>query len=58
MDLICVFPLFISKDEFFEKFKEALLNYKSVTYVNDIIEAHIPILKIKLYDICIDLLYA
>jgi len=47
MDLICVFPSYIHKDEFFSNFKQVIDKIEDVKDVIDVVDARIPILKFK-----------
>lgn len=59
MDLICLFPTYISKDDFFTDFMKVLQNNKpDVEEVLDVIDSRVPILKLKFKSFQIDLLYA
>jgi poly(A) polymerase len=58
LDLICVLPSYITSDEFFESFKKYLRALEDVSYVLDVIDAKVPILKVKINELNVDLLYA
>jgi poly(A) polymerase len=59
MDLICVFPAYITKDDFFSDFMRVLSkNVLQVEEVIDVIDSRVPILKLKYMGFQIDLLYA
>ncbi len=59
MDLICLFPSYITKDDFFSDFMKVLQNNKpDAQDVLDVIDSRVPILKLKYQGFQIDLLYA
>lgn len=58
MDLICLFPIYISKDDFFNNFMHVLQKTPEVQEVLDVIDSRVPILKLKYQGFQIDLLYA
>ena len=57
MDIICLFPNYIKSDDFFSKFKDELKKV-GVKNVLEIVDARVPILKFKINDLDIDLLFA
>ena len=57
MDVICLFPNYIKSDDFFSKFKDELKKV-GVKNVLEIVDARVPILKFKINDLDIDLLFA
>lgn len=59
MDLICVVPTYITKEDFFSEFMVFLSkNIPDVEEVVDVIDSRVPILKLKYMSFQIDLLYA
>ena len=59
MDLICVLPTYITKDDFFTDFMRALSKeVPEAEDVLDVIDSRVPILKMKYKGFQIDLLYA
>lgn len=46
MDLICLFPLYITKDDFFNNFMPILQKTPEVEEVLDVIDSRVPILKL------------
>jgi poly(A) polymerase len=47
MDLICLFPSYITKDDFFTDFMQVLQNNKEdAKDVIDVIDSRVPILKL------------
>ena len=58
IDTICVFPSFISKEEFLDGFKLYIAEKENITDVIKIHEAQTPIIKLKVQGISFDLLYA
>ena len=58
IDTICVFPTFISKDEFLDDFKNFITGKENISDVLKIHEAQTPIIKLKVNGISFDLLYA
>ncbi len=58
MDLICVFPSYILQDDFFNIFKNVIEKADGIREIIDVVDAKVPILKIKYKDLQIDLLYA
>ncbi|CDW77806.1 poly polymerase gamma [Stylonychia lemnae] len=58
MDLICVFPQYILQEDFFNTFKTFITSQKDVENVIDVVDARVPILKLKFMGNQIDLLYA
>ena len=57
MDIICLFPNYIKSDDFFSKFKDELKKV-GVKNVLEIVDARVPILKFKINDLDIDLLFS
>lgn len=47
MDLICVFPSYITNDDFFIKFKSQLSQIEDIRYVIDVVDARVPVLKFQ-----------
>ena len=47
MDLICVFPHYIQQEDFFSGFKNVLTGLKETEEILDVVDARIPILKLK-----------
>ena len=58
IDTICVFPNFITKEEFLDDFKQYLSKYDNISDVLRIQEAQTPIIKVKVNGISFDLLFA
>ena len=58
IDTICVFPQFISKEEFLSGFKDFITGKEDIEDVIKIQEAQTPIIKVKVLGIPFDLLYA
>ena len=58
IDTICVFPNFITKDEFQDGFKSFISGREGITNILQIREAQTPIIKLKINGISFDLLYA
>jgi poly(A) polymerase Pap1 len=59
MDLICVLPSYINKDDFFTDFMNVLSkDVKDVEEVLDVIDSRVPILKLKYMSFQIDLLFS
>lgn len=58
IDTICVFPTFISKEEFLDDFKTFISDKEHIEDVLKIQEALTPIIKLKVNGISFDLLYA
>ena len=58
MDLICVFPSYIQQEDFFNIFKSVIEKAEGIREIIDVVDAKVPILKIKYNDLQIDLLYA
>lgn len=51
-------PPYITKDNFFVDFKQALTNDPDVSNILDVVDAKVPILKLKINGYHIDLLFA
>ncbi len=47
MDLICVFPSYISQDDFFQHFKNKLYDLEDAKEIIDVVDARVPILKLR-----------
>ena len=47
MDLICVFPSYIKQEDFFNIFKSVIEKEADVKEIIDVVDAKVPILKIK-----------
>ena len=58
LDLICLFPNYIDSEEFFSSFKELIRNKDGVQHVLEVIDARVPILKVKFTNLDVDLLFA
>lgn len=58
IDTICVFPNFISKEDFLEKFKMFIQGKENISDVICVQEAQTPIIKVKVTGIPFDLLFA
>lgn len=58
IDTICVFPNFITKEDFLDEFKQFLTKYDNITDILRIQEAQTPIIKLKCNGISFDLLFA
>ena len=58
IDTICVFPTFISKEEFLDDFRTFISDKEGIEDVLKIQEALTPIIKLKVNGISFDLLYA
>lgn len=58
IDTICVFPTFISTEEFLDDFRTFISSYTEITEILKIKEAQTPIIKLKVYGISFDLLFA
>jgi poly(A) polymerase len=58
IDTICVFPTFISKEDFLDDFRQFIAKQTNITDVLKIQEAQTPIIKLKINGISFDLLYA
>jgi len=58
IDLICLVPNYISKDDFFTDFMRVLSKEPDAEDVIDVIDSRVPILKLTFKGFQIDLLYA
>eukprot|EP00927_Polykrikos_kofoidii_P070257 TRINITY_DN6632_c0_g2_i1.p1 TRINITY_DN6632_c0_g2~~TRINITY_DN6632_c0_g2_i1.p1 ORF type:complete len:685 (-),score=116.27 TRINITY_DN6632_c0_g2_i1:27-2081(-) len=58
IDTLCVGPPYVSREAFFEGFVERLKECESVTDCVPIPDAFTPIIKLKMRDVSIDLLFA
>ena len=58
IDTICVFPTFITKEDFLNDFKNFISTKDNITEVLRIHEAQTPIIKLRVNGISFDLLYA
>ena len=58
MDLICLLPNYISKDDFFTDFMKVLSKESDAEDVIDVIDSRVPIIKLTYKGFQIDLLYA
>ncbi len=58
LDLICLFPTYISKDDFFTDFMEVLIKEEGAQEVLDVVDSRVPIIKMEFNGFQIDLLYA
>ena len=58
IDTIAVFPNFITKEQFLEDFKNFIMSLPNITEVLKIQEASTPIIKLKVYGISFDVLFA
>ncbi|KZT29383.1 poly-A polymerase [Neolentinus lepideus HHB14362 ss-1] len=58
IDTLCVVPKHVSREDFFEVFEKMLRDAEGVTEVSGVPEAFVPIIKIKVSGIPIDLLMA
>lgn len=58
IDTICVFPSFVTKEQFLEDFKTYVSKHENVEDVLRIQEAQTPIIKLKVNGISFDLLFA
>ena len=58
IDTICVFPTFITKEEFLDDFKSYISIQPEISDVLKIQEAQTPIIKLKVNSISFDLLFA
>ena len=51
MDLICVFPSYIQQEDFFNIFKSVIEKADGIKEIIDVVDAKVPILKIKYNDL-------
>ncbi|CAL1700290.1 unnamed protein product [Somion occarium] len=58
IDTLCVVPKHVSREDFFDVFEQILKETDGVTEVSGVPEAYVPIIKIKIQGIPIDLLMA
>ncbi|KAI3815615.1 hypothetical protein L1987_15292 [Smallanthus sonchifolius] len=59
IDTLCVGPRHADRDEdFFGELKKMLLETPDVTELHPVPDAHVPVMRFKLYGVSIDLLYA
>ncbi|KAI4528135.1 Poly(A) polymerase [Schizophyllum commune Loenen D] len=58
IDTLCVVPKHVSREDFFDVFEPMLRESPDVTEVAGIPEAYVPIIKIKMFGIPIDILMA
>ncbi|KAM6496149.1 Poly(A) polymerase central domain containing protein [Amanita muscaria] len=58
IDILCVVPNHVSRDDFFESFESLLREMEEVTEVSGVPEAYVPIIKTKIEGISIDFLMA
>ncbi|EPQ58947.1 poly A polymerase [Gloeophyllum trabeum ATCC 11539] len=58
IDTLCVVPKHVSREDFFDVFEKMLRETEGVTEVSGVPEAFVPIIKIKISGIPIDLLMA
>ncbi|TFK55404.1 polymerase [Heliocybe sulcata] len=58
IDTLCVVPKHVSREDFFDVFEKLLRDAEGVTEVSGVPEAFVPIIKIKVSGIPIDLLMA
>ncbi|TRM67821.1 Poly(A) polymerase central domain-containing protein [Schizophyllum amplum] len=58
IDTLCVVPKHVSREDFFDVFEPMLRDSPDVTEVAGIPEAYVPIIKIKMFGIPIDILMA
>jgi len=58
IDTICVFPTFITKEEFLDDFRAFISGYPEISDILKIQEAQTPIIKLKVNGISFDLLFA
>ena len=57
IDILCIAPQFCSRDDFFEKFCDALRNHKDTSLVFAIPDAYTPVVKFNLDEQAIDMLF-
>ncbi|PCH40954.1 polymerase [Wolfiporia cocos MD-104 SS10] len=58
IDTLCVVPKHVSREDFFDVFEPMLKSTEGVTEISGVPEAYVPIIKIKMSGIPIDLLMA
>lgn len=58
IDTLCVAPMHITRNSFFDTLLKKLSKTHGITEINPIQDAQVPIIKMKVDDIEIDLLYA
>ncbi|KAI0080876.1 polymerase [Panus rudis PR-1116 ss-1] len=58
IDTLCVVPKHVSREDFFDVFEDMLRETDGVTEVSGVPEAYVPIIKLKIQGIPIDLLMA
>jgi len=58
IDVLCVVPKHVSRDDFFDAFEGMLKDTDGVTEVVGVPDAHVPIIKLKISGIPIDFLMA
>ncbi|KAL1741026.1 Poly(A) polymerase central domain-containing protein [Schizophyllum fasciatum] len=58
IDTLCVVPKHVSREDFFDTFEPMLRESPDVTEVASIPEAYVPIIKIKMFGIPVDILMA
>ncbi|CAL8080336.1 unnamed protein product [Calicophoron daubneyi] len=58
IDSLLVVPRFITRDEFFEEFQAVLSESSDVEDIHAVVDAYVPVLKMKFMGVEIDLLFA
>lgn len=58
IDLLCVAPACVSRQNFEEMFTRVLAEHSDVTILNCIFTAKVPIVKLEIEDVSVDLLFA
>jgi poly(A) polymerase len=59
IDTLCVVPMFVDRYEhFFGELLQILKSHPQITEINDIVDANVPVIKLKFKTIRIDLLFA
>ena len=58
LDILCLAPVYVSRTHFFTSFKEELAKFPGIKHLNAIETAFVPIIKLVVNDVQIDLLFA
>ncbi|CAG8647693.1 23645_t:CDS:10 [Cetraspora pellucida] len=58
IDILCVAPRHVTRNEFFYFMSNALSNFAEVSELTSVIDAYVPVIKLRFQDILINLVFA